>query len=161
MLRNDWKRLILSRPPAFIDCVRFPRCCYATVERMEKEEREREGGRMGGDRGIKGRPISKGSRRNSEAGLQSEPCWHVCRNVRGRYGLIGRPEIGYARVKRGEKTTTIFWRTLFSAWILRDRIILENVWGIVGSSFNLILVSPRGEGEISRDSWITIDLKHL
>lgn len=34
-------RLILSRSPAFIDCVRFPRCCYVTVERMEKEERER------------------------------------------------------------------------------------------------------------------------
>lgn len=34
-------RLILSRSPAFIDCVRFPRCCYVTVERMEKEEKER------------------------------------------------------------------------------------------------------------------------
>lgn len=55
-------------------------------------------------------------------------------------------------MKRGKKTTTIFWRTLFSAWILRDRIILENVWGIIGSSFNLIFVSRRGEGEISRDS---------
>lgn len=81
MLRNDLKtaRLILSSSPRIIDCVRFVhRCCYATVERMEKGERER--GNIGG---IKGRPISKGSRRNSVGRLQSEPLVdrNVCRNV--------------------------------------------------------------------------------